>query len=298
VADICGTNPALWNAWKDSLLKELYQAAKALMRQEQRLLDETLLISNRKKEALIFLIQKGFSEEIITVLWDQFKGKYFLHESPEIIAQHTSAILKCRKFPLVLIMPHHSLGGTEVFIYMPHKDERFTISTSVLNNYHVSIQEALISTCNNQFDLDTYIILDEQNQIIFDQQKLTDIQNALYTHLSKPKQLPPISKKRLPRAMSHFEISPQITYSEDRINHHTQLFLITNDRPGLLATISSIFLDLCIHLHNAKIATAGERVEDMFYITNKSGLPLTTNEKELLKENLINGLDKNNKVSK
>ncbi|AHE67263.1 hypothetical protein Loa_01716 [Legionella oakridgensis ATCC 33761 = DSM 21215] len=59
-------------------------------------------------------------------------------------------------------MPHHSDGGTEVFIYMPHRDERFTITTTVLNNHHVTIQEATILTCDNHFDLDTYIILDEK----------------------------------------------------------------------------------------------------------------------------------------
>lgn len=63
-----------------------------------------------------------------------------------------------------MIMPHHSQGGTEVFIYMPHCDDRFAIATTVLNNHNVTIQEAMILTCENQYDLDTYIILDEQNQ--------------------------------------------------------------------------------------------------------------------------------------
>jgi len=62
--------------------------------------------------------------------------------------------------------------------------------------------------------------------------------------------------------------------------------LVTNDRPGLLATVSRVFLSFDIHLHNAKIATAGERVEDMFYITNKKNRPLSTDEKEILSQKL------------
>jgi [protein-PII] uridylyltransferase len=293
VADICGTNPTLWNAWKDSLLKELYQAAKKIMHQEQQLLDENLLIAKRKNEALTLLITQEISEDTVQELWDQFKGKYFLHESPEIIAQHTQAILKCKQFPLIMIMPHHSQGGTEVFIYMPHKDERFTIATSVLSNYHVNIQEALISTCNNQFDLDTYIVLDEQNQVFFDQDRFDDLQKALCRHLSNPKQLPSIIQRRLSRALAHFNVKTQISYNEDTINRQTQLFLITNDRPGLLAIVSRVFLNLSIHLHNAKIATAGERVEDMFYITNQLGLPLTIEEKEQVKQKLLHDLLQN-----
>ncbi len=294
IADICGTNPKLWNTWKDSLLKELYQAARIMMQKEQQLLDEDLLITIRKKEALDLLINEGYSEEIIKSLWNQFKGKYFLHESPEIIAHHTKSILTCTQFPLVMVMPHHSQAGTELFIYMPHIDERFTIATSVLSNAQMNIQEALISTCNNLFDLDTYIILDEQNQMVVDERQLRELQHSLYQHLSTPKHLPTIKQRRLSRALAHFNVKTQISFSEDSLTGHTELFLITNDRPGLLATISRVFLRFSIHLHNAKIATAGERVEDMFYITNNINLPLNNKEKEEVKEHLVKELRNSN----
>lgn len=292
VADICGTNPTLWNAWKDSLLKELYRAAKNALNREKELIDETALIAARKQYALNILITEGAPLNEIYALWDQFKGKYFLHESPDVIARHTQAILNCKQFPLVLIMPHHSQGGTEVFIYMPHRDERFTITTSVLSNHQATIQEAAIITCDNQFDLDTYIILDEHNQAFFDEERILDIQKDLCFHLADKKNLPPIARKRLTRAQAHFNVKTQITYSDDNQNHHTRLFLITSDRPGLLATISRVFLALTIHLHNAKIATAGERVEDTFYITNDKGSPLSHEEKDNLRQKLSQELSK------
>lgn len=290
VADICGTNPQLWNAWKDSLLKELYRAAKHLLHKEQALMDETALISVRKQYALTILVSEGVSPKAIEELWAQFKDRYFLHESPEVIARHTKAILTCTQFPLVMIMPHHSQGGTEVFIYMPHRDARFTITTSVLSNHHVTIQEAMISTCENQFDLDTYIILDEQNQAFFDQQRSADIQRALCLHLAQQDQLPVVSQKRRSRLLAHFNVKTQINYHDDLLNNYTRLFLVTGDRPGLLAAISRVFLTFSIHLHNAKIATAGERAEDMFYITNQQNQALTTEEKEVLRQRLIQEL--------
>jgi [protein-PII] uridylyltransferase len=288
VADVCGTNPTLWNAWKDSLLKELYRAAKHMLHhKEKELMDETALIATRKQCALNILVEEGVAPETIQTLWNQFKGKYFLHEPPDVIARQTKAILMSKQFPLVMIMPHHSQGGTEVFIYMPHKDERFTITTSVLSNHHVTIQEAAIITCDNQFDLDTYIILDEQNKAFFDEQRSTEIQQALCFHLADKDNLPPITQKRLSRALAHFNVKTQITYNKEKLSHHTRMFLVTSDRPGLLATISRVFLTLNIHLHNAKIATAGERVEDMFYITNQQGHPLNLEEQEILREQLI-----------
>ncbi|MFT4058619.1 MAG: [protein-PII] uridylyltransferase [Legionella sp.] len=289
VADICGTNPHLWNAWKDSLLKELYRATKHVLHKEQELMDEKALIENKKDDALLILKAEPIAAATIKALWDQFKDRYFLHESPEVIARHTKAIINCTQFPLIMIMPHHSQGGTEIFIYMPHQDTRFMITTAVLNNHHVTIQEAMILTSNNQFDLDTYIILNEQNQAFFDQKRSTDIQHALIKHLTQ-KTIPEISQKRRSRALAHFNVLTQINYQDDLLNNQTRLFLITSDRPGLLATISRVFLSLNIHLHNAKIVTAGERAEDMFYITNSQNKMLSNEEKELLRQKLIQQL--------
>ena len=100
-------------------------------------------------------------------------------------------------------------------------------------------------------------------------------------------QLPSIAKQRLSRAQAHFSLTPEITFTEDKDRQHTCLFLVASDRPGLLAQISQIFLKENIHLHNAKITTAGERVEDMFYITNQNGAVLSLPEQERLTEKLM-----------
>ena len=290
VADICGTNPTLWNAWKDSLLKVLYFAANQVMLQEKTILDESSLITLRRQQALDILVQDSVERAAIQALWKNFKGKYFLHESPEVIARHTKAILNCKAFPLVLIMPHHTQGGTEVFIYMPHRDERLTITTTVLSNHHVTIQEATILTTDNNYDLDTYIILDEKNQAFFDEKHTTSIHQALVKHLADQNHLPTVTRRRLSRTQAHFNPTPQISYSEDAEHQQTCLFLVTADRPGLLASVSRIFLSEKIYLHNAKIATAGERVEDMFYISNQQGKKLTLDEQNLLHQKLTNEL--------
>ncbi|KTD08118.1 [protein-PII] uridylyltransferase [Legionella jamestowniensis] len=289
VADVCATNQKLWNTWRDSLLKELYRAAQFAM-QEKNLLDEAAMIKARKEQAMKLLFKDGFHQETIESLWFHFKDKYFLHEPADVIARHTKAIINTKEYPLVLIMPHHSQGGTEVFIYMPHRDERFTITTTVLSNHYATIQEATILTCNNGYDLDTYIILNEQHQAFFAKERIITIQNALKEQLTNNEELPTTTRRRLSRTQAHFNLKPQISFSEDDQLHQTSLFLITTDRPGLLATISRIFLTLDINLHNAKIATFGERVEDMFFITTKIGNPLSKEEKEQLKHALIRKL--------
>jgi len=291
VADICATNQTLWNSWKDSLLKELYKAAHQSLQQKQTLFDETQLIKNRQLHAMKLLETQGVKNADITRLWQNFKGLYFLHESPEIIARHTKAILECESYPLVLIMPHHSQGGIEVFIYMPHRNNRFSISTAVLSNHQVTIQEAMILTCDNYFDLDIYIILNEQQRAFFDEHRTDAIRRDLIKNLAVDhKKIPTVIKRRVSRTMAHFSFKPQINFEQEKEQPYTRLFLITSDRPGLLAHISRIFASQNILLHNAKIATAGERVEDMFYLTTSSGQPLNKEEMQQLEKQLLTEL--------
>lgn len=286
IADICATNPSLWNGWKDSLLKELYFSAQTMLSQNKKVLDEIEMVDAKKEEAQEILVNEGVLPSSFINLWKSFKGKYFLHESPQVIARHTKAILNINQFPLVLILPHHSQGSTEVFVYMPHSDYRFAITTALLNNHFVTIQEATISTCKNNFDLDTYIILDRNNQALKDQQQIELIQKDLTRVLSSPTNLPDITNRRISRVQAHFQVPPKVTFQQVSQKPITQMFLITADRPGLLAKISQVFLKESIQLHNAKIATVGERVEDMFYISNKNSQPLSSKEQEELKERL------------
>ncbi|STX51818.1 Cytosine/adenosine deaminase [Legionella busanensis] len=287
VADICATNQNLWNTWKDSLLKELYRAAATAFQQQENCLNEDELISIRKQQALKLLLQELDKEEV-EKLWSSFKSRYFLHETPEMIAIHTKAILTCQNYPLVSILPHYSQGGMEVFIYMPHRDDRFTIATTVLSNYQATIQEAVILTCDNQFDLDTYIILNEQHQASFTAGKIKLIEHELIKRLSDIKEIPRIAKHRLSRTLAHFKFKPSITFNDEP--PYTRLFLITADRPGLLAHVSRAFTKLNIHLHNAKIVTAGEKAEDTFFISTKTDDLLTTHEQDLLRKMLLKEL--------
>jgi [protein-PII] uridylyltransferase len=60
----------------------------------------------------------------------------------------------------------------------------------------------------------------------------------------------------------------------DTGKNQTVLEVITPDRPGLLARIGRIFYAYGIQLQNAKITTLGERVEDVFFITDSHQRPI------------------------
>lgn len=286
VADICGTNPSLWTTWKDSLLKELFRAAQQKMHPSLLPINEASIVEVKKNKATQLLNRAGFKKVDIDGLWASFKSKYFLHESPKVIALHTKTILNSQSYPIVMILPHHSEGGTEVFIYTPHRDDRFAIATTILSNHRTTIQEASILTCNNGYDLDTFIILDEKNEAFINPVTIKNIKKDLRFYLNNKHAYPPVIKRRVSRTKAHFNIQGSIQFSYEQHFKLNQIFIVANDRPGLLANISRVFVDQNVLLHQSKIATIGERVEDVFIVSNTEGTLLTDAEQQRLSEAL------------
>lgn len=300
VADICATNPKLWNTWKDSLLKTLYHHATRYFQTEQGLLKEKSIINEKRCKAKVLLRKKGWSDGVLDELWRHFKRNYFLHESTQSIAFHTQLILTAQTKlisripvpPLIHIRPQLKKGGTELFIYMPQCDERFMICTTVLCNHHVTIQEAYISTCNNHYNLDTYLILLENTQSLLNETLAEQIQKEL-EHALLEKKPPKLSQRRPSADLVHFTCPTKVTFSDIADSNMTEIFLISTDRPGLLAKISRIFYHEKIQLISAKVTTFGARAEDTFHVTNACNTFLSHHEKEQLSLALIAQVDKN-----
>ncbi len=287
IADICATNPTLWNNWKATLLRTLYNKAYQHL-DKSEYIDESTLISNRKKDAIALL--NAIKKETIHKLWHDFKGTYFLHEPADVIAEQTRAILNARVHPLILITPHHTGSGTQVMIYTPHLKERFSITTNIFSNFNLNIVEARILTLKNNFDLDNYIILDTNNQALKSGKLIEQLKQTLQNHLTPPITIPKPTKRLSSRRQKHLLLAPTITFNEDHAKRRTLLFLLASDREGLLASISLVFSKHNLLLHNAKIHTTGERVEDTFFITDAKNEPLTQSTQEKLAQALIKTL--------
>ena len=77
-------------------------------------------------------------------------------------------------------------------------------------------------------------------------------------------------QRRTPRQLKFFSIPTHTYISHNHEKNYSVLEVIAADRPGLLACLGDIFVEFDIELINAKIATLGERVEDIFFITDKN----------------------------
>ena len=294
VADIRATSPSLWNSWKNALLADLYRATtRTLRRGLDKPVDLNQLTEESQHKALELLQDLGFEENAVASHWQRLNTDYFLRYSIDEIAWHTRAILshkdKHKHKPLILLRGETHRGGTEIFVYTQDRDYLFAIITSALEQLALNIIDARIITSCDDFTLDTFLVLEQDGEAITDQGRLDEIHKLLVKRLKNP-DLEVQPNIQPSRQLKHFPIKTQVSFEEDAENNRTMMEVIAWDRPGLLARISRTLLESEILLQNAKIATFGERAEDIFYITNSQHLPLSEKLQDCLRNSIIQQL--------
>ncbi|PXX98183.1 [protein-PII] uridylyltransferase [Halomonas sp. LBP4] len=298
VADINATNPTLWNGWRATLLRQLHgETKRALRRGLENPLDRDDWVQETRSEARSLLAVVGTDMDRVDRLWESLGEDYFLQYAPSEIVWQTQGILAHdgSNLPLILInAPTEDMaeGGTKVFIHTRSVHDLFAATAAALDQLDLSIHDARIATSSNNWTLNTFIVLDDEGQAIRDPGRIEEIRRYLVEELDDPEDYPKIVTRHTPRQLKHFRVPTEVLIEQDPANERTMLELTAPDRPGLLARVGRIFMEQDIALSAAKIATLGERVEDVFFITTKAGEPLTDPERQArLRARLVEVLD-------
>lgn len=278
VADINATNRNLWTSWRASLMRQLYlETKRALRRGLENKVDKQDWIEETQEAAIARLERHNISREQCWEIWEDVDEEYFLRESYSDIAWHTEAIFKHHSSqPLVLVQEtnsHEIVGATQIFARSRGLTHVFSTLVDALDRLNLSIQDARIYKSKTGFTLDTFFVLNQNNQPL-NAANLQHIKETLYAELQPNDNHQDVSIRRTPLRLKHFKMPTRTSIRNDIEGGYTLLEVITPDRPRLLACISRIFIDFNIHLQNAKITTLGERVEDIFLITNSDYKPL------------------------
>jgi len=282
VCDISATNPKLWNTWRASLLRQLYvEAKRALRRGTDNPVNRQDWIRATREEARQILHAQNITDEQIDEVWKTVDEDYFLQDSTVDIAWQTAAIVSHGDDPDPLVLIRDTRGGptdgySQIIIYVKDRVALFAATTAVLEQLNLNIVDARInSTDDGPYSISSYVVLDEQGQPLgIDPARKERVRTRLIEELDDPEDYPDIIHRRTPRQLKHFAFPTEVTLSNDTINQRTVMEVITPDRPGLLARIGQVLLEHRVRLTNAKIATLGERVEDVFFITDEHGAPL------------------------
>jgi [protein-PII] uridylyltransferase len=218
-------------------------------------------------------------------VWADFPDSSFLRHRAEQIAWQTAAILRSRgATPLVEVHPFSVRGSTELFIYTSDRDGLFATVTAVLDRLRFSVVEARVLVSHTGMALDTFLLLESETQAPASLQRSEELRARMLRALDQPAaQGPP--KRSLSRHLRHFQMTPRIEFVD--AGERTQLALVCTDRPGLLAAVAQALAEAEVRVHDARIATFGERVEDFFQLTDRSNAPVSPEHRERLRACLL-----------
>ncbi len=276
VADIRGTNPTLWNSWRDTLLKELYLNTRKVLRQQTALTARRDRIDTTKREALNRLEHLGLETNIVLQIWRHFDDDYFLRSLPEECAWHALAIHMTpeEQLPMVLVRPHDLRGSAEIFIYMRDRDGIFAQIAAHLDQLGLTILAAKLRTSSDGYVINSFHVLERDGSPIKDLLREQQIATRLKRCLKDPQPLCFKIERRPGRHLKHFALPVEVHLQTDPKQGYSVMELVAADRPGLLAKVGKIFDHFGIRLLEARIATLGNRAEDVFCITDQNNHPL------------------------
>ena len=296
VADMRATNESLWNGWKANLLEELYFNTKqAFRRGLEKPVDLRSKIRENKRLAIELLTAVDIEKSEVSALWHDFKSDYFLRYTPEQISWHGQNILSHKNdSPLVIISPIPYRGGTQVFIYTKVHNAIFASTVALLTTKKLSIHDAKIITSKSGYTLNTFVVLDQRGKAIKDIERTAEIAHSITKTLTEKtlteKTLTQIKIQPISKRLKHFKTPTRVSFIKINGKRGSLLEIVSADRPGLLAIISQIFRDKNINIHSAKITTFGEKIEDVFTISNSNNQALTTDEQAELSKTLFEEL--------
>jgi [protein-PII] uridylyltransferase len=306
VADIRGTSPKVWNAWKGKLLEDLYKLT--LRSLGGRAPDASAEVQARKSEALQKLALYALPHEAEKALWSTLDVSYFMRHDANDIAWHARQLSRHvdpstiksiaaradsmpaseqkdsensikNTIPTAIVRSRLSpIGeGIQVLVYTPDQSDLFARICGFFDSQGFSILDARIHTANNGYALDTFQVVSDALQE-HHRELMQMIEAELPRTLATQEPLPPPAKSRVSRRVKSFPIAPRVSLAPDDKAQRWLLSVSCSDRSGLLYSIARILAKHRINLQLAKVMTLGERVEDNFLI---DGAELQHNKKQI-----------------
>ena len=268
VADIRGTSPKVWNAWKAQLLEDLFHATRRVLAgaEAQRSLGDSL--NARQAEARRLLRLYAVPEGAEQKLWRHLDTPYFQRHTAEEIAWHARNLYwrVDRRDPVVKARLSRTGAGLQALVYAPDQKALFARICGYFGRAGLSILDAKVHTTRHGYALDTFALQDTTAARGSSRETITRIEHDLLEALAGEAPLEPPASGRLSRQLRHFPLTPEIRIFPDDKGTHYILEVVAGDRPGLLARIAWVLANANVNVESAKINTLGERAEDVFLI--------------------------------
>jgi [protein-PII] uridylyltransferase len=280
-ADIRGTSPKVWNAWKGKLLEDLYRLTLRAIGGGKPSTETE--VEHRKAEARTLLALASQLPNTEKPLWDTMDLGYFMRHDPADLAWHARVLWRHVKTtkPVVSARASSVGEGLQVLVYAPDMPDLFARICGYFDNAGFSVLDAKVHTSRTGFGLDTFQLvhpqIDEGDHTAY-RDLISLVETQLVGALTHTGPLPEPRRGRVSRRVKSFPVTPRVSLRPDERAQRWILSVSASDRTGLLYAIARVLAKHSINLQLAKISTLGERVEDTFLV---DGAPLQHNRTQL-----------------
>ena len=272
VADIRGTSPHVWNAWKGKLLEQLFRATRRLLRGDA--MPNVHWIEARKLEALkLYRDTEHIDDDGTPPLWAHTEPSYFQRFDAAEIAWH-ALMLNDDSHPataVVKVRPQADddpLQGYAVMVMTRDSPGLFARITGFFEKLGFDIAAAKIYTTAHDYALDAFQILPKSESTGRYRDVIGMLERELARVLDDPAAPLTSHSGRISRQVKHFPMEPAVTLIPARQKPYFELTVSCADRPGLLSAMARVFLAFGVNLHDARITTLGQRAEDVFVLAH------------------------------
>ncbi len=281
-ADIRAVGPGVWNGWKAQLLRSLYYETEPVL---------TGGFSEVNRSKRVEMAQAEF--RVAMKDWDPAKLERYIakHYPPYWLKVDLARKIEHARFLneserasrslATAARPDQQRGVTELTILAPDHPRLLSIIAGACAVAGGNIVDAQIFTTTDGLALDTISISREFDRDEDEDRRATRIAEGIERTLRGEAQLPEVIARRAPKPRhAAFMIEPEVNVNNVWSDRHTVIEVIGLDRPGLLFNLTNTISRLNLNIASAHVATFGERVIDVFYVTDLTGAKIVSPQRQ------------------
>ncbi|MBU1174037.1 MAG: [protein-PII] uridylyltransferase [Alphaproteobacteria bacterium] len=281
--DIRAVGPGVWTGWKGSLLRSLYYATEPLISGGHSQVSQADRIEDAKKALAVQL--DGWSEEEIAVYQARHYSPYWLRAEPVLQVTHAKMIRDADRDgkPFAGSIEVKSFESiTEVTFYTPDHPRLLSIIAGACTMCEASIIGAQIFSMRDGQALDTFRLrrafTSDEDEKVRAHRIIDTVRDLLQGKRRIPADLGHGS--RLNKRLKPFHVPSEVHVSNALSSKFTVIEVCGLDRSGLLHHLTRALSDLNLTIGSAHISTFGEKVVDVFYVTDLTGYKIEAKARE------------------
>ncbi len=278
-ADIRAVGPGVWNGWKAQLIRTLYYETEPVLTGGFSEVNRAQRVAMAQAEFRAEF--KDWPEATLQAYVDRLYPAYWLKvDLPHKLAhaRFVRATEQSGKRLATSVGFDAARGVTELTVFAPDHPWLLSIIAGACALAGANIVDAQIYTTTDGLALDTIAVSREFDRDEDEARRAARIGDAIEKAVRGELKLPDVVAKRAaPKGrLKAFAVEPEVSINNQWSANYTVVEVTGLDRPGLLFELTTTLSKLNLNIASAHVATFGERVVDVFYVTGLNGAQVAT----------------------